>query len=370
MSNKNGFFIFSCIFFLANAHCITAYANSQPEYQNINGQIEQIQTTLNQEHQELKASEITLAKLTLEIAHINQQQAKEELKLSELKNQEHTLQTKLSSQHDALAQQVRAAYQLGKLNEIKILFNQENPYTLSRHLGYYRYLTKERLDLISATKETLHSLTETMQSITDHKNDLQKLLVQKKQQQEKQELTQKLRQRLIAQLNQKVQTKQQQSSIALANQQALQETFNQLPALDNLNKQQPFANLQGKLAWPTRGKLIASFGSPLSTEGQHLSGVIIQAPQGTPVKAISSGKVVFANWLRGFGLLVIIDHGNNYMSLYARNQALHAKVGEKVKPGDLIASLGNTGGYELSSLYFEIRKNGIPINPSFWCRNT
>ena len=128
-----------------------------------------------------------------------------------------------------------------------------------------------------------------------------------------------------------------------------------------------FNDLRGKLHWPVQGKIAARFGSLLDVGNRRLSGTLIKASPGTAVHAIYNGKVVFANWLRGFGLLVIVNHGNGFMSLYARNQALYAKMGDQVKSGDIIATTGNSGGFSRSGVYFEIRQNGAPKNPKIWC---
>jgi septal ring factor EnvC (AmiA/AmiB activator) len=363
--------------------CSTINANSieskKTALQHLSGQIQKLQKTLNHErqedvdlHQQLQTTEITLATLNQEVAHISELQTSELQELTRLQKHQQQEQAKLLRQHEALAQEVRAAYQLGKLSEVKILLNQEDPNTLSRHLGYYRYLTLQRVELINAAKQTLLSLNQTVHDISEHQQDLNSLLTQKQEQQKKQESIQKLRQRLIAELNQEVQTKEQQLATLIANQKGLEETLDQIhtQSINIVTAYQPFSRLQGKLEWPVSGSIIGSFGSSLDLGDQHLSGVIIKAPLGTPVHVVSAGKVVFANWLRGFGLLVIVDHGNGYMSLYGRNQTLYAKTGSKVKSGDLIAAIGNTGGYETSSLYFEIRQNGIPVNPSLWCRKT
>ena len=128
-----------------------------------------------------------------------------------------------------------------------------------------------------------------------------------------------------------------------------------------------FPQLRGKLKWPVRGSIIGAYGSSLGVKDRFLSGVIIKSSNNTPVHSIYPGKVIFANWLRGFGLLVIVNHGNGYMSLYARNHALFSKVGDTVTPHDMIATIGNTGGFAGPSLYFEIRHNGIPVDPNLWC---
>lgn len=144
----------------------------------------------------------------------------------------------------------------------------------------------------------------------------------------------------------------------------MQDTLERLLTKSPIFSSTTFKQLKGKLTWPLKG---AHNGIYSLNEPQKLNGVLISAAEGTPVHAIYGGKVIFANWLRGFGLLVIINHGDGYMSLYARNQALYAKVGDLVTQNDVIAKIGKSGGFEKSSLYFEIRRNGIAIDPRQWC---
>ena len=130
-----------------------------------------------------------------------------------------------------------------------------------------------------------------------------------------------------------------------------------------------FAGLRGKLKWPSRGRLANRYGSRRKEGKLKWQGVMIKAPEGTEVTAISHGRIAFSDWLRGFGLLTIIDHGDGYMSLYGGNQSLYKEVGDWVEAGDVIASVGNSGGHRETALYFEIRHNGKPTNPLKWCRN-
>lgn len=131
----------------------------------------------------------------------------------------------------------------------------------------------------------------------------------------------------------------------------------------------PFLTLRGRLQWPSRGKLTTRYGSARKVGKLKWQGVNIKAPEGTEVHAISHGRVAFSDWLRGFGLLTIIDHGDGYMSLYGGNQSLFKEVGDWVEAGEVIAGVGNSGGRKNSALYFEIRHNGKPTNPLKWCRN-
>jgi septal ring factor EnvC (AmiA/AmiB activator) len=166
-------------------------------------------------------------------------------------------------------------------------------------------------------------------------------------------------------MKQQSQTKQQQLASLTMNQKALQEMLDSLqPQISVPVSDIPFNQLHGKLQWPLKGAISAA---TTDISDPHHGGIIIDAAEGTPVHAVYGGNVIFANWLRGFGLLVIINHGNGFMSLYARNHAIFTKVGEKVNPRDVIASIGNTGGYNKPSLYFEIRRNGAPVDATQWC---
>ena len=130
---------------------------------------------------------------------------------------------------------------------------------------------------------------------------------------------------------------------------------------------QKFVKTKGHLLWPTQGKISEPYGHAMAGNIKSNS-VIIAAHSGQNVYAIASGKVVFSNWLRGFGLLIIIDHGNGYMSLYGYNRSLYKKTGDTVKAGDLIASVGQSGGQSKPGLYFALRHNNQPLNPSKWCK--
>ncbi len=128
----------------------------------------------------------------------------------------------------------------------------------------------------------------------------------------------------------------------------------------------PFAALKGRLNLPVRGELRSRFGSPREDSGLSWKGLFIAAPSGQDVKAIAAGRVVFADWLRGFGNLLIIDHGSGYMSLYGNNESLYKRVGENSQGGETVAAVGNSGGNPVSGLYFEIRYQGKAFDPLAW----
>ena len=131
---------------------------------------------------------------------------------------------------------------------------------------------------------------------------------------------------------------------------------------------QPFSRLKGSLRLPVAGELMNRFGAPREDGGLSWKGLFIRAAQGSPVKVIAAGQVVFSEWLRGFGNIIIIDHGEGYMSLYSNNESLYKQVGERVQPGDAIAAVGNSGGQPEPGLYFEMRHQSRPVNPLLWMK--
>ncbi len=364
---------FALLFFCVNAFAQAESINSKLAI--VNGQIHTLEQTIDENRQQqlvlqqkLKNTEISLGKLSSELIHLTQSLIDEQTILATLKKTQLNTWATLQTQNDALKQQLRAAYQLGEMQHWKIMLNQEHLDSMSRHIIYYRYLNAARLKLILDIKQNLLILAQSIQAAKIHQAKLQRLVLQKQNQQHHQQRILKLRQQLIAEMRQQTQTKQEQIDLLLANQKALQQTISRLKTQNITIDGQAFSKLQGKLHWPVKGSVVMPYGSLLDVGNQRESGVLLKVPTGTPVKAVYSGKVIFADWLRGFGLLIIINHGDNYMTLYGRNQAIYAKVGHIVKTGDIIALTGNSGGYDKSSLYFEIRQNGSPINPAIWCR--
>lgn len=342
----------------------------------VHSQIDALQKTIQKNQhlqgdleQQLKFAEIKIGKLGEQIYEFNVALKKEKRIIADLKKQQQNYLTQLSTQDAALGQQIRAAYELGSVQQWKVLLNQVDASSVGRHLTYYHYLSQARLKLIDNIKQIIANLSSSILVSNQHEAVLQRLVAQKQQQQLLQQRIFALRQKLLVALGLQTKSKQQQMDLLITNQQALQRTLAKLKSQHiQLQVQgRSFAQLRGKLSWPVKGAIASSFGAHIDSGEQRLNGVVIKAALGAPVHAIYDGKVIFANWLRGFGLLVIINHGNNYMSLYARNRAIFVKVGSVVSAGDVIAETGNSGGYNKSSLYFEVRQNGSPLNPSQWC---
>lgn len=370
------------IVILLTSYCFAASAapftlnNKTNELSQLKNQITQLKNTINTDKQTQQKLESDLRNTEIKIGDLSQETSKlstairfEQEQLVKLKISQQTIHKKLVEENAALSEQLRAAYQLRLSGSMTVLFNQDNPNTIQRYLTYYKYITQARLQLIQHIEETLASLKKVMLSIITSQQHLKNLLDEKQLEQKQQQLAQNQRQLLLDDLHRDAQTHQQRLTSMVVNQHELQKIITQLQnRLNHAQANTTFQSWRGKLNWPVKGPVIANFDSLLDVGNQHSSGMLIQADAGTPIQAIYAGKIIFANWLRGFGLLIIIDHGNNYMSLYGRNRALYVKLGDHVNTGDMIATIGNSGGFDKTSLYFEIRHNGIPINPNSWCR--
>lgn len=316
--------------------------------------------------QQLKTSEMQIGNFSHQMTTINLQLDAATAELAKVTRMQQIALHELTAQQKTLAQQLRFIYQLRQSQSLKTVLDPDNLNLTHRHLAYYRYLNNARLKLCARIKEILADLTKNMTTITSQELNLKQLLQQKQQQQAQLQAAQVRREKILSMLNERIYNRQQQLSILLNDQKSLQAMVNSFQtgtiAIPNLS----FKQFQGRLSWPTQGMVLSTTGAN-SPHEQRLSGVVIKAPEGAPVRSIYTGKVIFANWLRGFGLLVIINHGDGYMSLYARNHALYTKVGDTVRAGDIIATIGNSGGFSAPSLYFEIRRNGLPIDPRNWC---
>ena len=187
------------------------------------------------------------------------------------------------------------------------------------------------------------------------------------------EASRKERKKVVRSLKAEIKSKGQQLDGLLADEQelksllqALTEALSDIPAAPGDHK--PFAKLKGKLKWPTSGRRLKAYGESRRIGSLRWQGVVIAGKEGQEVKAVSHGRVAYADWLRGYGLLLIIDHGDGYMTLYGHNQSLFREVGDWVEKGEVIAAVGNSGGIDNHALYFEIRKDGKPTDPIRWCR--
>ncbi|MCX7096052.1 MAG: peptidoglycan DD-metalloendopeptidase family protein [Methylobacter sp.] len=323
--------------------------------------------------------------------------------LSKIRQEVAKSQNQIAEQNKELAGQMKAAYAMGQKEKLKLLLNQQDPALSSRMLVYYDYLNKARLTKLAGISESIKHLDRLSKQQQQETELLEKDLEKRKAEQTAVNNVRKRRTELLAQLKRDVFSNEQQvihlresenklknlvSSLQRStddltfeaeqskrlhtNAEASSEPDKDLPggAGDDFAKLKgDFSALRGQLPWPVKGRLANKFGSARAESTESIwDGVLIDAKEGTEIRAITSGKVTFSDWLRGYGLLIIIDHGKGYMSLYAFNQSLYRQVGDWVDVGDVIASVGQSGGRSHAGLYFGIRNNGRPIDPQEWCR--
>ena len=280
-------------------------------------------------------------------------------------------QQQLQQQHDMLAQKIYTAYTLGKQEKIKLLFSQNNPASLQRNLVYYQYFSAARAKLINDVKRSIATILDTEEQANRVSETLKNNYQTLKEQQSKLHGDRIKRKKIISILNHQLEKQGRHLKQMEQDARQLQDLITSLTSIltdipEPDLSQHAFAALKGKLAWPVKGKVKHLFGRQKLLSALRWKGIIIEAPSGRYVSAISRGRVAFSDWLRGFGNLIIIDHGNDYLSLYGHHQALFKSAGEWVEPGDIIGSVGNSGGQAKPGLYFEIRKEGEPQNPVQW----
>jgi septal ring factor EnvC (AmiA/AmiB activator) len=322
---------------------------------------------------ELRRVERQIGRIGRSISRLKLQLDEQERKLTGLRARRTTLQDSIAEQRRYLGGQIRAAYAMGRQEYFKILLNQQDPSAVGRTLTYYDYLNKARSERIASLNGTILELEQVRHELQSETEQLLALRQQREQERREMEGSRQERQGVVASLQAEIRGKDQQLNGLMANEselktllQALTEALDDIPA--EPGNHQPFARLKGKLQWPTSGSRLVAYGEPRKVGSLRWQGVVIAGKEGQEVKAVSHGRIAFADWLRGYGLLLIIDHGDGYMSLYGHNQSLYREVGEWVERGDLIAAVGNSGGIEKSALYFEIRKDGKPTDPVRWCR--
>ena len=389
---KRGLLLWVCcqLFCVAAGAADANRSQTQGQLEKLKAEIGKLQSSLQQFKDErsrlqgdLRKSEVDISDSQKKILQIQRQLEQQQQELQKLQEQRKQLQQAKSEQQASIARQVRAAYEIGEQNKLKALLNQEEPDKISRAMVYYDYFNRARTDQIEAYIDVISQL-DTMQPQIEAKAEDLRAAKADLDQQHKQLLgAKKERERTFAKLSATIQSKDEQLKQMARDRSALEQVLQRIEreavarARDSKGKVlpntpivsgRPFRELRGQLPWPVAGRADNRFGSQRGGSEMRWQGVNISAREGETVRAIHNGRVVFADWLRGSGLLIIIDHGDGYLSLYAHNQTLLRNAGDTVKGGDAIATVGNSGGQEQAGLYFEIRHKGVPADPADWCR--
>jgi septal ring factor EnvC (AmiA/AmiB activator) len=393
---------------------ISAHAVDAPDIAGIHAKIEQLrqqnheaETTRSQVSDALRQSERAISDANRSMYELDQQRADTELTLSQLHKQGNEARSAISRQQTALMQLIRQQYLSGQSDATKLLLNGSNPNQTTRNLTYLSYISRARNQLISDLQQNVAQLDQLTVEQQTQQAQLDKIREKHEQQRKILELERNKKQQIVKQLGSQIQQQRQQiatleqdekrmtklmQDLAIARkkaeaaaaaraakeareaakvaQQPRKSTNNKLPPATPIK--QPYTpniglgQLKGRLIMPTHGELIHRFGTPREQGGALWKGLFIKAASGQPVYAVAGGQVVFADWMRGFGNLIIIDHGGGYMSLYSNNETLYKQTGATIKAGDTIASVGNTGGSTETGLYFELRYQSQAFDPAPW----
>lgn len=292
--------------------------------------------------------------------------------LREIEQEKQQLQIALKDNAQHLNHQIRVTYMTGKQPYIKMMLNLQDPSRVGRILKYYDYYNYARANRISQIRgdiRQLDAVNRKQQRAIKKQNQLKVRTEKEKRALEKEQNKRRI---LLADLDKQINSRDKELKVLRENEQRLETLLNNISDTMSEIEAVPqsyrvFAKNKGLLAWPVDGKVVHRFGSERSRE-LRWKGMVFQVKPATRVKAIAHGRVAFSDWLRGYGLLTIIDHGDGYMSLYSNNQSLYKTTGDWVVAGEVIAEAGRSDAQGEDAFYFEIRHKGVPINPARWCR--
>jgi septal ring factor EnvC (AmiA/AmiB activator) len=352
--------------------------NEQKKLKAVEQKITKLQSELQSHSQREKNENVALQKIEIQAGTLNEQIRVTETDLSRLQKELKRLNRKRDSlnkskvaQQDLIAQHINTAFRMGREEQIKLLLNEEDPTRLNRMLKYHAYFLQARADKIETYLTTLKELEQLEAVIANNEVTLhaQRKNLQTQQNALKKQIAK--RQSTLQTIKQRISSDKSQLQKMNRERHVLEQIITTLKeAIANLAPtlpQKPFATQKGKLSWPVKGRIIHNFGT-IRKADIRWNGILLRAAEGTAVQAIYRGRVIFSDYLRGHGLLLIIDHGDGFMSLYAHNQILLKESGDWVSSDELISRVGNSGGLETSVLYFEIRHNGKPSNPKKWLK--
>jgi len=394
--------------------CVVApvMGESKQEYQSqikqIAQEIKKISKNLNANKKLLKSEQHKLLEIEQEISILKQNKADTEQKLTQQKQliadieqETNKVKGQQADNVDAVKTLLAQQYINGEPNYLKMLLNQQNPYAVGRLSHYYQYYQQAHSEKLSELDQQLTQL-QTLQSKNKQAvAELASIQQQQRLQQQQLEQAQTSRKKVISKLDTKVensstrlkklrqnrdrlntllkQIAKQAKEMRRLEQERIEQQKKQDLALKKPEKVTPprpvakpvkggFKKQKGRLKLPATGKVKYKFGSRLAASGMRAEGMLIETTKNQKVQSIFRGRVVFADWLKGYGLLIIVDHGDDHISLYGHNQLLYKNVGDMVDTNEIIAKAGVTGGLKKNGVYFEIRHHATPINPSLWCK--
>lgn len=337
----------------------------------------------------LKQSERRISDMNRGLRELEQRQRELSRNLRQLSLDARDTQAEIADQQVRLAELLRQRYIQGGNDTLKLMLNGQNPAETARTLEYYGYIARVRDQLIRDYQASLGRMRDLEATTRQKQSSLEQVKQDRVTQRKSLEAEKATRQEVLYRLSKQIRQQRNQINTLTQDEKRLSQLITRLARLAATRKaakpaSKPgekvervadaslaaldFSALKGKLALPVAGEILHRFGQARAGGGPAWKGVFIRARQGQEVRAVGTGKVAFADWLRGFGNLLIVDHGDGFLSLYSNNESLYKQPGDPVKAGDVVATVGATGGQEEPGLYFELRHQGKPFDPLAWAR--
>lgn len=335
----------------------------------------------------LRESEQAISEANRELRQLTRQSRESNAKLDALRKSSQDTGNTLRAQQDLLGRMLRQQYLQGQSDALRLTLNREDPNEMARQLHYLAHIARARAQLVDGLRSNLREIDRLKAEIAEEAAAIARIAAEQIAQRKRLEQEKRARAAVLSRVSRDIRARQREMRGMRANENRLTRLVDQLaklmvrkpatgsrprPRTDSVpssrNDDSPFAALRGKLALPVRGELGSRFGSPRADGGLTWKGLFIAAKSGDDVRAVADGRVVYADWLRGFGNLLIVDHGDNYMTLYANAEALLKQVGDVIRGGEPVATVGNSGGNAESGLYFEMRHEGRPFDPLNWVK--
>lgn len=321
--------------------------------------------------EDLQEAEQSAAALRAQLDALEADATARAARIAELRTLADARQAALQQESAGLGRQLRVAYMTGRDDFLKLLLNQEDPALIGRVLAYHEYFSRARLRRMDALGQAMDELARVQVEIQDESARLDGLREQRLVQLGEMDRRRASRREILARIEAQISDQDAELRRLQKNEQELSGLLKRIhgrrDTVAAFEDHTPFATLKGKLSWPVAGAVVTAFGATRKGGRLRAQGVTLAADAGADVRVVSDGRVVFADWFRNLGLLLIVDHGSGYMSLYGHNEALLKKVGDVVAAGEIISRAGDTGGAADAGLYFEIRHDGAPQDPVLWC---
>lgn len=316
--------------------------------------------------EELRESDLAVAEMAAAVRAAEQDLADQRRRIETIEADIEELAQLEAQQREALEIQLRSAWLLSRRDPLQVLLETESPDRVGRLLHYHRTLTRRRLEALERWEQARDALDERRSELAREAERLREERDRLAARVAELERTRSERERVLAALEARIDQREDAREELLRDRQRLTELLERLAREARQPTGRAFVDARGRLPWPVEPRILRAFGSG-SEGGLAADGVMLQAEAGTPVRVVAPGRVVFADWMRGFGLMIIVDHGGGYMSLYAQAESLLRGDGDTVEAGEPVATAGQSGGSARPGVWFEIRSNGRPRDPVIWC---